>query len=157
MYLNACMYASSETPERTQGSRVVAGLIVAGMSVGSIVLWIGNPAFWLWLTGRWQSTQPSMGPYGALLIGVLATAIGCAKGLGALNRRYAVVMGDNTVNVHMPWARGLGGEHEKKLVKVTVLDVVMVLSVVIAAVALAAWFIIVKPTPPGVGPGGFKH
>lgn len=127
------------------------------MVLGSVTLWIANPVFWLWLAGRLQSTQPSMGPYGVMLLGILATAIGCAKLLGALNRRYALVMGDNTVNVHVPWARGLGGEHEKKLVKVTVLDVVMVLSVLIAAIALMAWFILVKPTPPGVGPGGFKH
>jgi len=133
-----------------------AGL-VAAMAVFSVVLWIGNPAFWLWLTAGLQSTQPSMGPYGLLLVGILATAIACAKVLGALNRRYADVMGDNTVNVHLPWARGLGGEHERALVKVTVRDVVMVLSVVIAAAALLVWFLVVEPSPPGVEPGGFKH
>ena len=131
-------------------------MIVAGMVLGSVVLWIANPVFWLWLTGRLQSTQPSMGPYGLMLLGILATAVGCAKLLAALNRRYALVMGDNSVNVHLPWARGLGCEHEMKLVKVTVLDVVMVLSVFIAAIALFVWFVIVEPTPPGVGPGPSK-
>jgi hypothetical protein len=97
-----------------------------------------------------------MGPYGLMLLGILVTAIACAKALGALNRRYAVVTGKNTINVHLPWARGLGGEHEKRLLTVTVLDVVMVLSVLVAVIALVTWFIIVKPTPPGIGPGGFK-
>jgi hypothetical protein len=136
--------------------RVAAVAIVVGMVVGSLALWFGNPYFWLWLTSRLQTTQPSMGPYLLMLLGILATAIACAKVLAMLNRRYAAVMGDNTVNVHLPWARGLGGEHEKKLTQVTVLDVVMVISVIVAAVALLAWFIIVKPTPPGVGPGGAK-
>ena len=126
------------------------------MVIGSLALWIGNPVLWLWLTARLQSTQPSMGPYALMIVGVLATAIGCAKLLAMLNRRYALVMGDNTVNLHLPWARGLGGEHEKQLRKVTVLDVVMVLSVAVAVVAIAAWFIIVNPSPPGFGPGGFK-
>ena len=133
-----------------------AAAIVVSMIVGSITLWFLNPMFWLWLTARLQTTQPSMGPYLLMLVGILATAITCAKLLAMLNRRYAAVMGDNTVNIHLPWARGLGGEHEKKLTKVTVLDVVMTLSVIVAGIALLAWFLIVKPTPPGVGPGGAK-
>jgi len=131
--------------------------IVSGMVIGSLTLWIANPAFWLWLTARLQTTQPSMAPYLLMLVGIVATAIVCAKVLAMLNRRYAQVMGDNSVHVHLPWTRGLGGEHEKQLTKVTVLDVVMVFSVVVAALALIAWFVIVKPTPPGVGPGGAKH
>ncbi len=126
------------------------------MTVGSITLWVLNPMFWMWVTGRLQRTQPSMGPYLLMLLGILATAVASGKLLALLNRRYAVVMGDNTVNIHLPWARGLGGEHEKKLIKVTVLDVVMTLSVIVALIALLAWFVIVKPTPPGVGPGGAK-
>lgn len=136
--------------------RVTAVAIVVAMVVGSVTLWFGNPYFWLWLTSRLQSTQPSMGPYLLMLVGILATAIACAKLLAMLNRRYAAVMGDNTVKVHLPWARGLGGEHERRLTQVTVLDVVMTLSVIVAGVALIAWFIVVKPTPPGVGPGGAK-
>ena len=143
-------------PRATPGRKVTAAAIVVTMMVGSITLWVLNPMFWMWLTGRLQRTQPSMGPYLLMLLGILATAIASGKLLALLNRRYAVVMGDNTVNIHLPWARGLGGEHEKKLIKVTVLDVVMTLSVVIALIALLAWFVIVKPTPPGVGPGGAK-
>lgn len=135
---------------------MAAAAIVCAMVVGSVTLWIGNPAFWLWLTARLQSTQPSMGPYLLMLLGILATAIGCAKVLAMLNRSYARVKGDNTVHIHLPWIRGLGGEHERRLVQVTVLDVVMVLSVVTAGIALILWFFIVKPTPPGVGPGGAK-
>ena len=148
--------ATAEHRSATLGTYAAAIAIVVGMVVGSVTLWILNPMFWLWVTARLQTTQPSMGPYLLMLLGILATAIGSAKVLAMLNRRYAAVMGDNTVTIHLPWARGLGGEHEKKLTKVTVLDVVMTLSVIVAAIALLAWFVIVKPTPPGVGPGGFK-
>ncbi len=110
------------------------------MIAGSLALWFGNPYFWLWLTSRLQSTQPSMGPYLLMLVGILITAIICAKLLAMMNRRYATVMGDNTINVHLPWARGLGGEHERKLTKVTVLDVVMVVSVGLALFVFAVWF-----------------
>ena len=133
-----------------------AAAIILGMVVGSVTLWIVNPAFWLWLTARLQTTQPSMGPYLLMLVGILATAIACAKLLALLNRRYARVTGDNTVHIHLPWARGLGGEHERRLVQVTVLDVVMVLSVVVASLALIVWFVVANPSPPGFGPGGAK-
>lgn len=127
------------------------------MALGSVALWIGNPIFWFWVTASLQGTQATMGPYLLLIVGILVTAVVCAKLLAMLNRRYAAVMGDNTVTVHLPWARGLGGEHEKQLRKVTVLDVVMVLSVLVAGIALFAWFVIVNPSPPSVEPGGFKH
>ena len=39
---------------------------------------------------------------------------------------------------------------------VTVLDVVMVVSVLLALIALAAWFVIVNPTPAGMQPGPSK-
>ena len=120
------------------------------MVLGSIALWIANPAFWLWVTSRLQGTQARMGPYVLMLAGVIATAILCAKGLGALDRRYQRIKGTNLIYLHLPWARGLGGEHEKHLRPVTVLDVVMVLSVLVAAVALATWFVIVNPSPVGL-------
>ena len=132
------------------GTRLSAATTVCGMVLGSITLWIANPAFWLWLTSRLQGTQAKMGPYALMLLGIIATAIVCAKGLGALDRRYVRIRGTNVVHLHLPWARGLGGEHEKQLRPVTVLDVVMVLSVLVAGIALATWFIIVNPAPVGL-------
>ena len=132
------------------GTRLSAAAMVFGMVIGSLTLWIANPAFWLWLTGRLQTTSPSMGPYALMLVGILGTAIACGKLLGTLDRRYARVMGSNVINVHLPWARGLGGEHEKQLRPATVLDVVMILSVAVAVIALVTWFIIVKPSPAGL-------
>jgi hypothetical protein len=129
---------------------------VCGMVLGSIALWIANPALWLWLTSRLQSTQARMGPYALMLLGVVATAILCAKGLGALDRRYQRIRGTNVIYLHLPWFRGLGGEHEKRLRPVTVLDVVMVVSVLVAATAFVAWWVIVQPTPGGLEPGPSK-
>ncbi len=50
-----------------------------------------------------------MGPYVLMLVGTIATA----KGFGALDRRYLRIEGTNVIHVHLPWIRGLGGEHEK--------------------------------------------
>ncbi|MDQ3752937.1 MAG: hypothetical protein M3333_08615 [Actinomycetota bacterium] len=144
------MTRADDSARPSGGTLLSAAAIVCGMVIGSITIWIASPIFWFWVTGRLQSTQPSMGPYVLLLLGILVTAIVCGKLLGALDRRYARVIGSNVINVHLPWARGLGGEHEKHLRPVTVLDVVMIVSVVVAAIALVTWFIIVKPAPPGL-------
>jgi hypothetical protein len=148
---------SRRTPSRTRSGAAVA--IVALMVVGSVSLWIGSPALWLWLTSRLQSgTQASMGPYLLLIVGVVVTSVVLAKGLAKLNRVYSTVTGTaGTVVIHRPWHRMRGAEHESRALETTVLDVVMVTSVVVALVALAVWFLVVHPTPPGLEPGPAKH
>jgi hypothetical protein len=137
--------------------------IVAAMVVGSVTLWVANPIFWLWVTARLQSTQPSMGPYALMLAGITATAIAVGKGLATLNRLYGTVTGNEpTVKVILPWRRSLRGGRSRKRetdgrLPVTVLDVVMVISVVVAVSALVIWFMVVQPAPPGLQPGPSKR
>lgn len=141
-----------------------AGLILL-MVAGSASLWILNPLLWFWITSHLQSTasQAQMGPYAVLLVGVVLTAVGLAKGLAALNRAYGQVTGgEPTVRIIVPWRRSLrdarhGGREDPARLPVSVLDVVMVVTVLVAIVAFAAWFVIVNPTPPNIGgPGPAK-
>src|SRR4051812_45360619 len=130
-------------------------VLIAAMAVGSISVWVVNPLLWLWITSRLQSTQARMGPYALMLAGITATAIVGAKLLGRLNRKYGEVTGTTpTVHVILPWRRSeRGGRSQARetdgRLPVSVLDVVMVTSVAIAAVALALWFIVVKPRAAG--------
>ncbi len=132
------------------------------MVVGSIGLWVANPLFWLWLTARLQTVQASMGPYVLMLFGIGVTAVVMGKALAALNRLYGrVTNSEPTVKVILPWRRSLrGGRSQARetdgRLPVSVLDVVMVISVAVAIVALVIWFVVVQPAPPGIGPGGSK-
>ena len=138
-------------------------VLIGAMAAGSITAWIVNPIVWLWITSRLQSTQVRMGPYALMLAGITATAIVLGKLLVRLNRKYGEVTGTTpTVHVIVPWRRSVrGGRSQARetdgRLPVSVLDVVMITSVVIAGVALVLWFLIVQPTPPGLEPGGFKH
>jgi hypothetical protein len=135
--------------------------IVALMALGSVAIWIGSPIFWMWLTSKLQEgrTQASLGPYVLLLAGIIATSIVLAKCLSALNRLYGRVDGgEPTIALHMAWMRMRGGEHERDLRRTSVLDVVMVVSVMVAGTAFLIWYFVTDPTPPNVGgPGPAKH
>ena len=136
--------------------------IIAAMALGSVALWIGDPLLWMWITARLQSgTQATMGPYVLAIFGILLGSIVIGKSLSRLNRLYSEVTGTAaTVRIVVPWRRSYRGESGKDAdarMPVSLLDVVMVISVVIAVAALVAWFVIVKPAPPlPGGPGGAK-
>jgi hypothetical protein len=140
--------------------------LIALMALGSVSLWVANPLLWFWLTSHLQSQagQAQMGPYVLLLIGVIFTAVVLGKGLAALNRRYGRLIGaEPTVRIIVPWRRSLrdarhGGREDPGRVPVSILDVVMVLSVMAAVIAFALWYVVTDPTPPNVGgPGPSKH
>jgi hypothetical protein len=139
--------------------------IIALMAVGGLAMWIANPVLWLWITSRLQEgTQPSMGPYVLMLAGIVLTCVAIAKGLAALNRYYARITGSTpTVRVIVPWRRSLRGGRSARRetdgrLPVSVLDVIMVVSVVLAVASFSAWYFVTNPTPPNVGgPGPAKH
>ncbi len=134
-------------------------LLIGAMAVGSVAVWVVNPMLWLWITARLQRVQPSMGPYVLMLVGITVTSVVLGKGLATLNRAYGNVTGTSpTLRVVAPWRRSLRGGRSLKRetdgrLPVSVLDVVMVVSVAIAVVALVLWFFVVQPAPPGIGPG----
>jgi hypothetical protein len=125
-----------------------AGLIVL-MALGSLVLWIGSPIGWLWIASQMQkdSQAAGFGPYVLVLVGIAVTAVVLAQLLSRLNRAYGVVSGeDEPVRVRMPWHRSMRGEQEGRAPR-TVLDVVMVVSVSIGALAMTIWFFFLAGSP----------
>jgi hypothetical protein len=70
--------------------RFVGALIIAVMAVRSILLWIGIPVGWLYLASRVaDSSQPSMGPYLMVLVGIPVTMIAMGELLAGLDRTSA--------------------------------------------------------------------
>jgi hypothetical protein len=116
-------------------------LLIVLMAVGSIVMWVVNPVFWLWLASHLETTsQPGFGPYVMVLVGIPLTMVVVGKGLSRLNSAYGSVTGTTPkVRVRMPWLRSLRGERTSGRPR-TVLDVVMVISVSLAVAAFLIWF-----------------
>src|SRR6476469_9386316 len=79
------------------------------MFTGCLAIWIGDPVLWMWITSRLESgTQPSMGPYALMILGIALTAVALGKGMSRLNRLYSEVTGTApTVRIIVPWRRSL--------------------------------------------------
>jgi hypothetical protein len=135
------MAASTPSGAGVAPRRVLAVALIGLMAVGSVVLWIGCPFFWLWLASHLQkSSQPTMGPYLLIIVGIPGSMVLVGKLLSRLNGYYGRVTGRAThVRVRLPWHRSLRGERDSGRPR-TVLDVVMVISVAIAGTAFLIWF-----------------
>ena len=122
-------------------SKAAAVLLIAVMIVGSLLMWIGAPLFWLWLGSQLQSgSTPSLGPYLLILVGVVASMIVIGKLLSTLDRIYGRVTNTNaTVRVRLPWHRSMRGERGSGR-QTRIVDIVMVASVSGALLVFGAWF-----------------
>lgn len=124
------------------GTRIVTVALILLMGLGSIVLWLGIPFGWIYLASQMvESSQPTLGPYVLVLIGIPVTMVVFGKGLSKLNRTYGEMTGTTPqVYLHAPWNRSMRGERGAGHPR-TILDVVMVLSVGVAMACLGVWFL----------------
>jgi heme/copper-type cytochrome/quinol oxidase subunit 2 len=112
-------------------------LVLAIMVVGSLVLWVGVPAGWLWVGSQIQAETNDIGT--ALLVmfaGVVASVVALAFLLAWLNRRH----------VELRVARGLPRP------KTSVLERVLVVTAAVAVVAFGIWFLVFAGPGPSLAP-----
>jgi hypothetical protein len=123
------------------GRRIAAALLIVAMAIGSILLWLGIPIGWLYLVSRLvSSSQPSMGPYVLVLVGIPTSMVVVGKALSKLNRVYGDVTGTTPhARMRNPWLKSMRGERDSGRPR-TVLDVVMVWSVGLALLCFGIWF-----------------
>lgn len=115
--------------------------LIALMAIGSVALWIVIPVAWIWIASQLsEGSNPQLGPYLLVIVAVPLSMYFVGRGLNRLNHIYGRVTGTTpTVRFQAAWLRSLRGEREGSAPR-TVLDVVMVMSVGVALVALAIWF-----------------
>jgi hypothetical protein len=104
-------------------------------------MWLVSPVAWLWVASRMtDSSQPSLGPYLLVLVGMALTAVVIGKFLGAINRTHMRVTGRLTdKRVQASWNRSMRGER-KPVNDRGVLEQVMAISVACALVLFGIWF-----------------
>ena len=101
-----------------------ASLLIVIMFFGSLVLWVGVPAGWLWIGSQILPSSGLSAAVGTMMIGMLLTIAGLVTLLAWVNRKH----------VELQEARGaVSGS-------ATALELVLVASAVVAIFGFAVWF-----------------
>lgn len=139
---------AEQTETAAAHPRLVAWLLVALMAIGSVVMWLGAPAFWLWVASQTaDSSRPSLGPYLLVIVAVPVTMVVIGRALGRLDRAYGEVT--NTLpdqKLHAPWLQSMRDQRGPQRHD-TVLGRVMAISVSIALVVFLLWFLLLAGSP----------
>jgi hypothetical protein len=126
--------------ERRRSTRVAEALLLAVMGVGSLFLWIGIPAGWLFIASRLSSDYPKI--YLLALLFCPLTMIAFAWFLVRVNNRYVSLFPEP--QAHRPrgreaWLRAVGADASTRR-PWPALETFMSISVALAVVALFVWF-----------------
>ena len=126
---------------------MIRPVLIVVMALGSVSMWIALPVGLVYLASQLtDSTQPSMGPYLLILFGLPIGMTIIGKGLGKLDRMYAAAGGEVPQRYRPGWTRSLRGERESGR-KWSILDRVMMVSVILCCIAMAIWFAFFAGSP----------
>ncbi len=118
------------------------------MLLFALSMWTAIPLAWLWIGSQLAATQfPSLGPYAVVLFGVVGSILVVAWILGLLNEVYLRLTGTHdVVPIRLGWLRSLRDSSSTKHPP-SLLETVIVGSVLIACFALLAWFFTLAGSP----------
>jgi hypothetical protein len=126
-------------------------LVVAIMMVGAVSMWTVIPFGWIWIGSKISSSQqPSGGPYMVVFFGIVISICVIAYLLAWLNRLYVRLTGSNRLpRRYVPgWRKSLSDERAgARGMGMTVMEAVILASVLLAALAMAAWFFVIAGSP----------
>jgi hypothetical protein len=138
---------------QTHGSHSItrslaAGLVFVAMLLAAFSLWTVIPLSWVYIASKVSQTQfPSGGPYALVAVGFVLSVLLMAWLISRLNRVYIRITGTNRLAPIRPsWLKSMrdtGGAQES----VTVVEAVLMSSVILAAMALTAWFFLLAGSP----------
>jgi hypothetical protein len=116
-------------------------LLIVVMAIGSVFLWLGIPVAWIYGVSQMvDSTQPQLGPYLAIIVGVPVSMFVFGRLLYRLNQTYERVTGQTSqVRVQLAWLRSMRGERDSGR-RTTVLEIVMIVSVGLCLFVFLIWF-----------------
>jgi preprotein translocase subunit Sec61beta len=136
------------TTPRRAGRRVGATILVAAMVIAALSMWTVIPLGWVWIGSQVSNGQaPSGGPYMVVLVGIVISILVISWVLGRLNRVYLHLTGSTTVEpIRPPWLKSLRDSEAPKAYP-SVLETVIVTSVILAILSMTAWFFILAGSP----------
>ncbi|HVD37811.1 MAG TPA: hypothetical protein VNM38_10870 [Solirubrobacterales bacterium] len=130
------------------GRGLAAGLVFLAMLLAAFSLWTAIPLSWVYIASKLSQTQfPAGGPYAVVVIGILLTFVVVAWLIGRLNNLYIRITGTNRIGPIRPtWLKSMRDTAPIQS-SVTVVEAVLMASVMLAALALTLWFFLLAGSP----------
>jgi len=140
------MVTKADTHSTGQG--LAAGVVFMAMLLAAFSLWTAIPLTWVYIASKVSDTQfPSGGPYAVVAVGIIASVLVVAWLIGRLNALYIRLTGTNRVGAIRPtWLRSMR-DTAPAANSVTVVEAVLMGSVMLAALALTLWFFLLAGSP----------
>lgn len=125
--------------------RLAAAALVAVMAAGSLAVWTAVPAAWLWLSA--QVGGSNQFSFLVALVACPITMMLAVQGLARVHDAYLRVSGrPAALAPRSAWLRPISGERGAGKPR-TILDVFMIVSGVLAFLALGAWLALYAGSP----------
>jgi len=130
------------------GRALAAGLVFLAMLLAAFSLWTAIPLSWVYIGSKLSETQfPSGGPYAIVAVGIILSILFVAWLIGRLNNLYVRITGTNRLAPIRPgWLKSMR-DTSPMAGSVTVVEAVLMTSVMLAALALALWFFLLAGSP----------
>jgi hypothetical protein len=138
----------TEAHSHNPAKALAASVVFVAMLLAAFSLWTAIPLSWVYIASKLSATQfPSGGPYAIVAIGIIASILFVAWLIGRLNNLYIRITGTNRLAPMRPtWLKSMrdtsGGPGTT-----TVVEAVLMGSVLLAALALTIWFFLLAGSP----------
>jgi hypothetical protein len=118
------------------------------MLFAGLALWTAIPLGWIYIASKVAETQfPSEGPYAIVAVGIIVTVIVDAWLLGRLNGAYVRLTGtDRLAPMRPSWLKSMR-DTPARPGETTVIEAVMIGSVMLAGAVFVAWFVFFAGSP----------
>src|SRR4051812_2277229 len=132
--------ATRDRTNRT-GRALAAGLVFVAMLLAAFSLCTAIPRSWVSIASKLSETQfPGGAPYAVVAVGIVTSILIVAWLIGRLNDLYIRITGANRLAPMRPgWLKSMR-DTSPVANSVTVVEAVLMTSVMLAALALALWF-----------------
>jgi hypothetical protein len=125
-----------------------AAFVFVVMLLAALSLWTAIPLSWIYIASKLSQTQfPSGGPYLVVAAGFVITVLVMAWLIGRLNRLYIQITGTNRLAPMRPtWLKSMRDSSPSRGTT-TVVEAVLMGSVMLAALSLTIWFFLLAGSP----------
>jgi hypothetical protein len=139
---------ATRTHSHEIGRSAAANLIFVAMLLAALSLWTVLPLSWIYIGSKVSKTQfPAEAPYAVVIVGLVISIVVVAWLISRLNRLYVEITGTNRLAPMRPaWMRSMR-DTTYPAGNTTVVEAVLMGSVLLAGVALTIWFFFLAGSP----------